>query len=527
MRRYSLKSSLLILAILCVLPSAAISAWLLYSNFELRRSQAEHSTTLLARQVGADLDSELSAIEAALKVLAAAPELQTRDLAGFHERASRALVAGTVYNYILTDRSGQQVVNTLRPFGAPLPTRGTPAQLERVFSQGQTVLTDVFMGPVTQKLAIAMGVPVWVNGEVTYSLNIGLSPDRLNELLRRQHLPEGWLIAILDRSGTIAGRSREADRYVGEKAVPELREALALQTETQLRSRTKEGNAAFAALKPLTRWQWTVVVGLHESTLYAGSQSMVMRVLLGTALALGASLLLALGLARRVLGTMRDINDAAKALSSGEPFQAPAVQFREAEALGDALRQASQAMALVTFQSQHDALTQLPNRTMFKEFAERHLGLAQRNQHNMALIAIDLDYFKAVNDQQGHAVGDAVLIEAAHRIKETVRGSDIAARLGGDEFVVLLIDTDPSQALHTADRIVEALGLPYPMAAHPVTGSAGVALYPRDGATLDTLLAAADRALYAAKSAGRARVFRFDQLDAEASGRSPQTAGWD
>lgn len=518
MRRYSLKSSLLILAILCVLPSAAISAWLLYSNFELRRSQAEHSTALLARQVGADLESELSAIEAALKVLAAAPELQTKDLAGFHERASRALVAGTVYNYILTDRSGRQVLNTLRPVGAPLPTSGTPAQLEKVFLKGHTVLTDLFMGPVTHRPAIAMGVPVRVNGEVAYSLNIGLSPDRLNELLRRQRLPEGWLIAILDRSGTIVGRSREAERFVGEKAVPELREALAAQTETRMRSHTKEGHAAFAAIQPLARWQWAVVVGLHESTLYAGSQSMIMRVLLGTSLALGASLLLALWLARRVLGTMRDINNAAKALSSGEPFEAPAVQFREAEALGDALRQASQAMALVTFQSQHDALTQLPNRNMFSEFAERHMGLAQRNQHGMAVIAIDLDHFKTVNDQQGHAVGDAVLIEAARRIKEAVRGSDIAARLGGDEFVVLLSDTDPSQALHTADRIVEALGRPYPMAAHPVTGSAGVALYPRDGATLDTLLAAADRALYAAKSAGRARVHTADQTATDGVG---------
>ena len=516
MRRYSLKSALLMLAILCVLPSAAISAWLLYSNFELRRNQAEQSTALLARQVSADLESELAAIESALKVLAAAPELQTKDLAGFHERASRALVAGTVYNYVLTDRAGRQVMNTLRPLGTPLPTSGTPPQIASVFSQGRAVLTDMFMGPVTKKPAIAMGVPVKVNDEVVYSLNIGLSTDRMNELLRRQQLPEGWLIAILDRSGTIVGRSREAERFIGEKAAPELRDAVAIQTEARLRSHTKEGDAAFAAVIPLQRWQWAVAVGLHESTLYAGTQDMIMRALLGTALALGTSLLLALWLARRVLGTMRDINNAAKALSKGLPFKPPAVEFREAEALGDALRQASQAMELVTFQSQHDALTLLPNRTMFRAFAERQLELVQRNNTGLAVIAIDLDHFKTVNDQQGHAIGDAVLIEAARRIKEAVRSSDMPARFGGDEFVVLLSETDPAEASHTANRIVEALGQPYTMAAYPVTGSAGVALYPRDGATLDTLMAAADTALYAAKSAGRARVHMANQ---------PATAG--
>ena len=510
MRRYSLKSSLLMLVTLCVLPAAVINAWLLYSNFELRRSQAEQNTLLIARQVAADLESEMSAIESALKVLASAPEWQQGDLRGFHERARGALVAGTVYNYIVTNRAGHQVMNTLVPFGQPLPTTGTPAQLDRVFETGETVLTDYFVGPVTRKPAIAMGVPVRVNGEVVYSLNIGLSPERINQLLQRQPLPDGWLIAVLDGSGTIVGRSRDAARFVGEPAVPELREALARRAEVRLRIPTKEGIPSFAAVKPVERWQWGIAVGLHESSLYAGVETMVRRVLLGMALALGIGLVLALGLARRVLATVRDINNAAKALSSGQPFVLPAVQFREAEALGDALRQASQAMEQVTFQSQHDALTRLPNRLMFSDFAERQLGLAQRNGHSMAVIAIDLDHFKAVNDLQGHAAGDAVLVEAARRIEQTVRNSDLAARVGGDEFLVLLSETDPATAVQTAHRIVEVLNQPYAATSSPVTGSAGVALFPQHGATLDLLCRAADRALYAAKSDGRARVNTAD-----------------
>lgn len=503
MRRYSLKSSLLILVLLCVLPSTAINIWLLSKNADLRRSQAELDTLLLARQVAAELESELAAIESALKVLASSPELQRGDLRGFQDRAQSALASGKVYNYILTDRDGRQIMNTLRPFGVPLPSGGTPAQIDAVFSSGETVLTNLFMGPVTRKLAIAMGVPVKINGRIVYSLNIGLSPNRINQILARQRLPKGWLIAILDQSGTIVARSREADRYVGEKSVPPLRAALAKQVEARLRVPTKEGYPAFTAFKPAQRWQWGVAVGLHESVLYADLQATILRLVLGTSFVVIVALGLALLLASRILAMVRSINDAARAISRGQPFQVPHAQFREAEALSDALVQASKAMTQVTFQSRHDALTLLPNRTMFSEFAERQLSLAQRNNYGMAVIAIDLDHFKSVNDTQGHAAGDAVLIEAARRIEQSVRSSDIAARLGGDEFLVLLSETDPALALRTANRIVEALGQPYTATTFPVSGSAGVALYPQDGVTMEDLIAMADKALYAAKSAGR------------------------
>lgn len=511
MRRYSLKTSLLILTVACVLPTAGISVWLLHSNIEFRRTQAEQSTLLLARQVVADLENELAAIESALKVLAAAPELQRGDLAGFHKRAKDALVAGSAYNYIITNRQGHQVLNTLVPMGSVLPTTGTPPELMQVFEADRTVLTNLFLGPVTRRPAIAMGVPVRIEGEVRYSLNIGLAPERINQLLQRQSLPDGWLVAVLDRSGAIIGRSRDADRYVGEKGVPALREALDRQTEQALRIPTKEGIASFAAFKPSQRWGWGVAVGLHESTLYYGVRTMIVQVLLSTALALGIGLLSALWLARRVLATVRDVNNAAKALSAGKPFDMPRIQFLEVEAVGVALGQASQAMEEATFRSQHDVLTRLPNRAMFRDFAERQLGLAERRGQGLAVIAIDLDHFKNVNDNEGHAAGDEVLMEAALRIARAVRSSDMAARLGGDEFIVLLSQTDSDAAMQTATRIVEALGQPYAATSQSVTGSAGVALYPRNGTTLDALIVAADKALYSAKSAGRARMKTVSQ----------------
>ncbi len=504
LRRYSLKTSLLALAALCVLPAAVINAWLVYSNFELRRAQAEQITLLMARQVASELESELAAIESGLKVLATAPELMNDQLNNFHLRANDALDASSVYNYILTDPQGRQIVNTLVPFGQPLPTQGTPQQLEQVFSEGRTVLTDLFVGPVTQRQALAMGVPVRRGDQVVYSLNIGLSPQRLNALLAAQQPPEGWLIAILDRNGTITGRSRDAANYVGQPAVPALvRAALTGPAEQQLKIPTKEGLMTYAALKRSERWGWTIVVGAPQHQLNASVQPLIWRVGAVTTLTLGVGLLLALGLARRVLTTVHDINAAAQSLYEGGAVTLPQVQFREAEAVGEALQQAAEAMQKVTFAAQHDPLTQLANRGMFMELAQRQLALSQRSGQSMAVVAIDLDHFKAVNDTQGHAVGDAVLIEAGRRIELTVRQSDTVARLGGDEFVVLLCATDPVHAQATVQRMVDALSQPYPMTPCHVSASAGVALYPQHGATLEALIAAADRALYAAKAAGR------------------------
>lgn len=502
-RRYSLKTSLLALAALCVLPAALVNAWLVHEHFEFRQEQAEHNTLLTARQVVADLENELAAIEAALKVLATAPELANGDLAGFHRRARAALGAGSVYNYILTNRQGRQVLNTLIPYGQPLPAGGTPPQLERVFTESRTVLTDLFMGPVVQRPTLAMGVPVYRQGEVVYSLNIGLAPERLSALLKTQALPPGWLMAILDSQGTIIGRSRDPERFVGQPAVQQLREALASAPQSQLRIPTKEGIQAYSALRRSERWGWGVAVGMHEDVLNAAVRPLIWQVVMVTALVLGVGLLLALGLARRVLFTMHEINAAAKALHQGEPVVLPEVQFSEAEAVGEALTRVAETMQQVTFAARHDPLTQLVNRSMFHEIAKRQLAASERGGQAMGLIAIDLDCFKAVNDTQGHAVGDAVLIEAGQRIEQAVRSSDTVARLGGDEFMVLLGTTDPSHALSTAERIVDALSQPYAMTPCPVSASAGVSLYPDHGNTLETLLAAADQALYAAKSAGR------------------------
>ncbi|MBC3936638.1 diguanylate cyclase [Undibacterium sp. CY7W] len=166
----------------------------------------------------------------------------------------------------------------------------------------------------------------------------------------------------------------------------------------------------------------------------------------------------------------------------------------------------------------HDSLTNLPNRVLFFERVQYGLVLARRQQSQLALMFIDLDRFKPINDNYGHAVGDAILQEAARRMSELLRESDTIGRIGGDEFVGLMMDVGSvAIAEQLATKICHALSLPFDFAGvqHEITASIGVALYPYHGEDERSLSRAADIAMYHAKAGGRnaVRVFETHMKD--------------
>ncbi len=160
----------------------------------------------------------------------------------------------------------------------------------------------------------------------------------------------------------------------------------------------------------------------------------------------------------------------------------------------------------------HDALTGLNNRFSLQSQLEQALSMAHREQRALAVIFLDLDRFKTINDSLGHAVGDELLREVASRLRDSVRESDIVARLGGDEFVVVLTEVDDAtSAARIADKILHALAQPYrgEKEALHTTASIGLAFYPDDGGDGNTLMKNADTAMYHAKSLGRNNIQFF------------------
>jgi diguanylate cyclase (GGDEF)-like protein/PAS domain S-box-containing protein len=160
----------------------------------------------------------------------------------------------------------------------------------------------------------------------------------------------------------------------------------------------------------------------------------------------------------------------------------------------------------IEFHAYHDVLTHLPNRKLFTDRLRHALTHAKRAGKSVAVMFIDLDHFKTINDTLGHTAGDELLLEMAKRLGECVREDDTVARLGGDEFTIILADLrQPEDALSVAQKILDTVQQPVVVGGTPVVSSAsiGIALYPVDGTDADTLLRNADSAMYRAKEAGR------------------------
>jgi diguanylate cyclase (GGDEF)-like protein/PAS domain S-box-containing protein len=169
----------------------------------------------------------------------------------------------------------------------------------------------------------------------------------------------------------------------------------------------------------------------------------------------------------------------------------------------------------MTHSAQHDVVTNLPNRLLLNDRITQSIALARRQNRPIAVIFLDLDRFKYVNDSLGHAVGDRLLQSVSKRLLAEVRSSDTVSRLGGDEFVILLSEiTHPEDAATSATKLLSSLSAPHPIEGEDVdiTGSIGISIYPDDGQDAETLIKNADTAMYHAKENGRSN-FQFFRAD--------------
>jgi len=205
---------------------------------------------------------------------------------------------------------------------------------------------------------------------------------------------------------------------------------------------------------------------------------------------------------------------------SGRPIFDDAGRFQGYRGTGRDITEQKRAEEQIRHMAHYDALTELPNRMLLHDRIGQAIAQAQRNQEVLAVLFIDLDRFKTVNDSLGHAVGDRLLKTVAGRLESCTRGSDTIARIGGDEFVVLLGDLkEPEDAGHVAQKVLDALAEPLMIDGHElkVTPSVGICAYPHDGQDVETLMRNADTAMYYAKQMGRNNYQFFTQAMTEAA----------
>jgi diguanylate cyclase (GGDEF)-like protein len=505
-RKPTIRSRLMLLVIACIVPGALIEATLIVHDYRAARARQTEDALITSRALTSAVDRELAGVVGALQALATSPFLLApQNLGGFHQQADMTLQTLKAANIVLVDRAGRQLMNTLIPFGAPLPPDGSPPQLLRMFESGQPVVTDLFTGALLRRPVIAVGLPIR-HGPKAYGLAAGLFPDRLAEILARQRLPEGWICSIFDSEGTTVARTHEMQRFLGRTGAPALMRRIAQVNEDIVETDTVEGIPVYAAFSKSSASAWTVAIGIPRSQLASARLGPLWLVAVATFFLLAAGIGVAALISARIADDIRALIGPARALGSSAPVAIESLGLQEADEVARALEQASANLRSAQHRATHDPLTGLANRALLEEIAVQQLALCERNRSTLTLIYVDLDGFKGVNDAHGHLAGDDVLRTVAARLKSGIRASDVASRLGGDEFAALLIDTRREHAIEVAKKLVERLAEPYPVGAQKVSLSASVGIaLSVPGGGYAALVERADAAMYQAKTQGKRR----------------------
>jgi PAS domain S-box-containing protein len=333
----SIRTRLRLVVVAVVVPGWLGIATIIYSFYQYERVHIAQGTIATARAFVAAVDAELQNTITLTQFLAASPLLAAGDFAAFYREATTFLPLVSGSNIVLTDASGQQIVNTLRPYGEPLPHHGNPASQRKVIETGKPVISDVFIGPVFKQPVVAIEVPVSSGNEVKYTLAVGLFPEHLIELLRRQRLPRTWIATVLDTAGVSAARTRSPELFVGRKAAPSLLTALAHGSEGMIETLSVEGIPVFSAFSRSAVSGWTVAIGIPAADL-SGSLNTIL--LLGSVAAI-VLLLIGIALAGRqsaqIARAVQNLIPPALALGRGETPDIPQLQVREADEVAQAL----------------------------------------------------------------------------------------------------------------------------------------------------------------------------------------------
>jgi two-component sensor histidine kinase len=330
--------------VLCVLvPMLLVSVLDALHDWDAGRANTERMLVARSEALASAVKRELDLSRVTLQVLATSPQLAAGDLAAFYDRL-RDVPVPEGARIALADASGRMLLNSILPFGGPLPPRGDTGVVARVFATGEPQVSDLYTGQATREPLVAVDVPVRLNGRVAYDLTMGFRADRLNRVLAEQHLAPGWIAAVVDGRGVLVARSLNPGQAVGRPATPATAAAIAAG-DTLFSTTSQEGVAVRAARAAIPGTAWNVVVAVPVARIEAPLRRSLLETGLVNGGLLFTGLLAALWHARRITGPVGALSAGATALGRGAAPPPVPRGVREASAAGLALSGAAADLA--------------------------------------------------------------------------------------------------------------------------------------------------------------------------------------
>ncbi len=531
MKDLSTRGRIFALIIIAALPALALAV----INTARERAVAEAGAReSIQRIAGLVAGHQELVVEAARQVLVALsqimPDLQ-RDRAHCSQYLANILknTGGLYHSMGIHNADGSQFCNAV-PSNSNV-NLSDRSYFRSTMKTGKFSVGNYQIGRITRKAGINFGYPITDRaGNITGVSFLALDLRSFSGVLSTVSIPQYARLSVLDRNGVVLAGYPEDQRAVGEKfQTARVLETVLANDRGIMKERGASGKDRLYAYESIAEKldglpALHVLVSIPKDIIYADANKTLarnlMEIVLVTLLLLagawyGAELLILrrvrtiLGVAGRVrqgdMGArtgMRNTRDEISQVGFAFDRMIRAVQTQSAKL--------NQAMQELHEQVITDTLTGLFNRRYLREVMERELAGASRRGSSIAMVMIDIDHFKKINDTFGHGAGDLVLRKVGALLKECIRASDIACRFGGEEFALVLPEASLDGASHRAGEIrsaISALDLQYgENALGKITASLGVAFFPGHADSPETLIRAADEALYEAKGAGRDRV---------------------